>query len=339
MTANKIDVIDMACEEYSQEVLGFTNIIASGNSTSVLCINCSTSFSTLKYSFGGDISILEAILNSEPPLPPPSQGELISQKSEIELKLVNKNYYNPFFSLMNYWVELKDTASPLEVSTRFLYPSILMEEDYATSGPTSKKRRDGMECGINEENELITNSLSVRLPRMAVVCIGLSPFPSSRREQVFSRGSRLFVKWVLERKALPTNDAPELFAISEISFRKKNIGVTHVSPPLITHKTKWASGVSKSWLEKNLERTIGGKTVHAMVGQLDDAYGPPYSSKKHTSLCQLLTSLVMERHAIFRSSLSTSPTWDLKSKQTRPILRGDHRIVQTHELIEFVIML
>ncbi|GJV72873.1 reverse transcriptase domain-containing protein [Tanacetum coccineum] len=28
MTANKIDVIDMACEEYSQEVLGFTDIIA-----------------------------------------------------------------------------------------------------------------------------------------------------------------------------------------------------------------------------------------------------------------------------------------------------------------------
>ncbi|GJS07750.1 reverse transcriptase domain-containing protein [Tanacetum coccineum] len=33
MTANKIDVIDMACEEYSQEVLGFTDTIASGNST------------------------------------------------------------------------------------------------------------------------------------------------------------------------------------------------------------------------------------------------------------------------------------------------------------------
>ncbi|GJV19583.1 hypothetical protein Tco_1368603 [Tanacetum coccineum] len=29
----RIDVIDMACEEYSQEVLGFTDIIASGNST------------------------------------------------------------------------------------------------------------------------------------------------------------------------------------------------------------------------------------------------------------------------------------------------------------------
>ncbi|GJR39477.1 reverse transcriptase domain-containing protein [Tanacetum coccineum] len=31
MTVNKIDVIDMACDEYSQEVLGFSNVIASGN--------------------------------------------------------------------------------------------------------------------------------------------------------------------------------------------------------------------------------------------------------------------------------------------------------------------
>ncbi|GJT70428.1 reverse transcriptase domain-containing protein [Tanacetum coccineum] len=33
MTANRIDVIDMACEEYSQEVLGFSNVISSGNPT------------------------------------------------------------------------------------------------------------------------------------------------------------------------------------------------------------------------------------------------------------------------------------------------------------------
>ncbi|GJW00613.1 hypothetical protein Tco_1555864 [Tanacetum coccineum] len=33
MTVNKIDVIDMACDEYSQEVLGFSNMIASGNPT------------------------------------------------------------------------------------------------------------------------------------------------------------------------------------------------------------------------------------------------------------------------------------------------------------------
>ncbi|GKF82928.1 hypothetical protein Tco_0244584, partial [Tanacetum coccineum] len=33
MTVNKIDVIDMACDEYSQEVLGFSNVIVSGNPT------------------------------------------------------------------------------------------------------------------------------------------------------------------------------------------------------------------------------------------------------------------------------------------------------------------
>ncbi|GJY25644.1 reverse transcriptase domain-containing protein [Tanacetum coccineum] len=33
MTVNKIDVIDMACDEYSQEVLGFSSMVASGNPT------------------------------------------------------------------------------------------------------------------------------------------------------------------------------------------------------------------------------------------------------------------------------------------------------------------
>nr|GFD25612.1 reverse transcriptase domain-containing protein [Tanacetum cinerariifolium] len=33
MTANRIDVIDMNCEEYSQEVLSFSDVIASGNPT------------------------------------------------------------------------------------------------------------------------------------------------------------------------------------------------------------------------------------------------------------------------------------------------------------------
>nr|GFD07138.1 reverse transcriptase domain-containing protein [Tanacetum cinerariifolium] len=33
MTAKRIDIIDMACEEYSQEVLGFFDVILSGNPT------------------------------------------------------------------------------------------------------------------------------------------------------------------------------------------------------------------------------------------------------------------------------------------------------------------
>ncbi|GJR78318.1 hypothetical protein Tco_0149103 [Tanacetum coccineum] len=47
MTANRIDVIEMACEEYSQEVLGFSNVIASGNSTPYYDPIVSTSSLTL----------------------------------------------------------------------------------------------------------------------------------------------------------------------------------------------------------------------------------------------------------------------------------------------------
>nr|GFD34761.1 reverse transcriptase domain-containing protein [Tanacetum cinerariifolium] len=47
MTANQIDVIDMACEEYSQEVLGFSDVIASGNPTPYYDPIVSTTSSTL----------------------------------------------------------------------------------------------------------------------------------------------------------------------------------------------------------------------------------------------------------------------------------------------------
>ncbi|GJY36528.1 reverse transcriptase domain-containing protein [Tanacetum coccineum] len=100
MTANRIDVIDMACEEYSQEVLGFSNVISSGNPTPYYDPIVSTASPTLTpfgdsdfllfeeadsflaieddptspevdptyYDPDGDILLLEAILNSDPSL-------------------------------------------------------------------------------------------------------------------------------------------------------------------------------------------------------------------------------------------------------------------------------
>ncbi|GJZ58908.1 reverse transcriptase domain-containing protein [Tanacetum coccineum] len=47
MSANRIDVIEMACEEYSQEVLGFSNVISSGNPTPYYDPIVSTSSPTL----------------------------------------------------------------------------------------------------------------------------------------------------------------------------------------------------------------------------------------------------------------------------------------------------
>ncbi|GKF12298.1 reverse transcriptase domain-containing protein [Tanacetum coccineum] len=95
MTANRIDVIEMACEEYSQEVLGFSDVISSGNpSTSsptltpfgdsdFLLLEEADAFLALEddptslevddsyYDPEGDNLLLEAILNSDPSPPLP----------------------------------------------------------------------------------------------------------------------------------------------------------------------------------------------------------------------------------------------------------------------------
>nr|GEU38590.1 reverse transcriptase domain-containing protein [Tanacetum cinerariifolium] len=110
MTANRIDVIDMACEEYSQEVLSFSNVITSGNPTPYYDPIISTTSLTLT-PFGnsdfllkkvdaflaleddptssevdqsyldseGDILLLEAFLNNDPSLPPLNQGNYLPE--------------------------------------------------------------------------------------------------------------------------------------------------------------------------------------------------------------------------------------------------------------------
>nr|GEV17474.1 reverse transcriptase domain-containing protein [Tanacetum cinerariifolium] len=110
MTAKRIDVIDMACEEYSQEVLDFSDVIASGNPTPFYDSIVSTTSPTLT-PFGnsdflleevdaflaieddptspevyqpyldpeGDILLLVAFLNDDPLLPPPNQGNYLPE--------------------------------------------------------------------------------------------------------------------------------------------------------------------------------------------------------------------------------------------------------------------
>nr|GFA07394.1 reverse transcriptase domain-containing protein [Tanacetum cinerariifolium] len=94
MTAKHIDVIDMACEEYSQEVLGFSDTISSGNPTSFYDLIVSATSSTLT-PFGnsdflleerGDILFLEAFLNDDPSLPPSNQRNYMPEVRK-ELKI------------------------------------------------------------------------------------------------------------------------------------------------------------------------------------------------------------------------------------------------------------
>nr|GEU47354.1 reverse transcriptase domain-containing protein [Tanacetum cinerariifolium] len=77
MTANRIDVIGMACEEYSQEILGFSNEV-----DAFLALEDDLTSPEVDHSYfdnEGDILLLEAFLNDDPSLPPPNQGNYLPQ--------------------------------------------------------------------------------------------------------------------------------------------------------------------------------------------------------------------------------------------------------------------
>nr|GFA86140.1 reverse transcriptase domain-containing protein [Tanacetum cinerariifolium] len=144
ITANKIDVIESACKEYSQEVLGFSNVTASGTPTPQNDLIVSATSPTLTpfgdsdfllfeeadafldleddpdspkvnpfyYDPERDILLLEAILNSEPSPPLPNQEQnLPSFKEELkayEAQTVKSSVDEPLE------VELKDLPHHLE---------------------------------------------------------------------------------------------------------------------------------------------------------------------------------------------------------------------------------
>ncbi|GJW77162.1 hypothetical protein Tco_0138844 [Tanacetum coccineum] len=143
MTANQIDVVELACEEYSQDVLGFSDMIASGNPTPYYDPIVSNSSLTLTpfedsdflllekaYAFlaltddptspevdesyydpEGDILILKALLNSDPS-PPPNQGNYLPEiRKELKIckaKTAKTSIDEPLE------VELKDLPPHLE---------------------------------------------------------------------------------------------------------------------------------------------------------------------------------------------------------------------------------
>ncbi|GJU35245.1 reverse transcriptase domain-containing protein [Tanacetum coccineum] len=92
-SVNQIDIIDVACDEYSQEVLGFTDSLKSGNPTSTDPM-IATSFPSLTPFEGGDF-ILEEIENclSNGSIPPGIDDEDFDPEGDICLieKLLNED--------------------------------------------------------------------------------------------------------------------------------------------------------------------------------------------------------------------------------------------------------
>ncbi|GJX10680.1 reverse transcriptase domain-containing protein [Tanacetum coccineum] len=113
MTANRIDVIEMDCEEYSQEVLGFSDVIASGNPTPYYDPIVSTSSLTLT-PFGDSDFLLEEF------------DAFLALEDDPTSPEVDDSYYDPEGDILLLESFLNDDPSPLPNQGNY-FPEIQKE--------------------------------------------------------------------------------------------------------------------------------------------------------------------------------------------------------------------
>nr|GEZ57717.1 reverse transcriptase domain-containing protein [Tanacetum cinerariifolium] len=100
---NKVDLIDATCEEYSQEVLGFADVVSDEVSMPY--------YEPIDYDPEGDILILELLLNNDPEPPPSNQKDYFPSVRKY-LKVVEPK--NQFSDDEPPEVELKELPPHLE---------------------------------------------------------------------------------------------------------------------------------------------------------------------------------------------------------------------------------
>nr|GEY29254.1 reverse transcriptase domain-containing protein [Tanacetum cinerariifolium] len=211
---NKVDLIDATCEEYSQEVLGFANVVSDEVSTPYyepIVLNSSQNltpfneshfllleeadafaiddepispeFNATYYDPEGDILILEALLNNDPK-PPPSNQKDYFPSNHKDLKVVepkNNQSSDDEPSEAIAW-KLTDIKG---IDPEFCSHKILLEDDYSPkplgkSCPLCTQKR-GMTVIKNNKNELVLT----RLVTGWRVCIDYRKLNEATRKDYF----------------------------------------------------------------------------------------------------------------------------------------------------------
>nr|GEX86792.1 reverse transcriptase domain-containing protein [Tanacetum cinerariifolium]GEX86798.1 reverse transcriptase domain-containing protein [Tanacetum cinerariifolium] len=179
---NKVDLIDAPCEEYSQEVLGFSDVVAKADAFIVIDDEpISPEIDATYYDLEGDILILEALLNSDPLPPFPNQKEYFpvihkdlkaiepkendkssnDEPPEVELKDLPPHWEYAFLGDNNKWPG---------IDPEFCSHKILLEEDYSPKVQSQRRVNPKIHDVIKKEVEKL---LDARL----IYPISDSPWP------------------------------------------------------------------------------------------------------------------------------------------------------------------
>ncbi|GKF12966.1 hypothetical protein Tco_0050892, partial [Tanacetum coccineum] len=139
--ANRIDVIDVSCKEYAQEVLGFSDSSTSGNPTMSLDHILSTSFPPLTPFEGGDFILekIKACLTNDSILPGIDDADFNPEGDLLLLeKLLNDDPSSPLPLKELHFEELKTIKSSIDDPPELELKNLPSHLEYAFLEGTDK---------------------------------------------------------------------------------------------------------------------------------------------------------------------------------------------------------
>nr|GEU82072.1 reverse transcriptase domain-containing protein [Tanacetum cinerariifolium] len=350
---NQIDVIDVACEEYVQKVLGFFDNSKSGTpipTSDPIVSSSSPSFTPFErnddyYDSEGDIFYLEKLLNEDPsPNLPPVKTEDLKQ---VDATMTKPSIEEPLE------LDLKELPSHLKYS--FLegtnkLPVIISKE-------LKDEEKSALLKVLKSHKQAIAWKISVIKGAENLAADHLSRLENPHQEELEKKEiTQTFPLETLEAKALPTNDArvvvkflKSLFARfgtprAIISYRgthfykdqfvkfKLKYGVTHRLSTVYHPQTSRQVEVSNHGLKRILERTIGENQAF-WFDKLDDALWAFRTTFKTPIGCTPY-KLVYEKPCHLPIKLKHKAYWALKHCNFDLKTANDHGKVQLNVLNE-----